>query len=180
MKFSFHQYFKRQLKFLLILLFIFVIFVWLCGGITLPDFLFFIGIIIVDVVYDYIHLRNTLRKYSPTELKQMEQELGEAIWIHDEWYFTENYIFSMQEFQKIYYKDILVVEGSPTTYGMSGGGSRGIGWKQKLYLSDGTNCNIKFSWESDKELKKFKEILLEKNNDIFFGIIEDYKKKNEI
>lgn len=172
MKFSFKKYFKL----LLIIDFAFIVLVLLLFGFGMGTLVFIISVLGIDIWKQFSKKNELMKMYSAEEKEKIEEDLNKAIWVHDEWYFTEEYIYSIDSFKKVYYKDILVVEGGPTLYGYSSAGANSVGWKQKLYLENGETYKISFQFDEDYKLEKFKKLLLEKNKNIFFGIIEDYHK----
>lgn len=170
MKFTFKKQIIQILSFYLFIVIVLVI-------ISRMDLFAFLIIIFFGLsVFKYIFKCTIFMKNnSKDSITQLEQDLSNCDLICDGFYLTDNYIFSIAYFEKIKYEDILVVEG-----GIAIRCSRmnAIAYKQTLYLKNGKKCIIRFRFD-DSKFDKFQELIKKKNNNVYFGTIEDYK-KNEI
>ena len=127
-------------------------------------------------------IKNNINNISQKERKILEKDLANTKYFYYGWYLTENYLFNIDIFQKIEYKDIIIVEELATIAALPSNdyvpnvNTVSITSKETLYLKNGNKFKITFFHNKEKEFKSF---LKEKNPDIFFGIKEDYKSLNE-
>lgn len=120
-------------------------------------------------------LKNFLKNQSEDKIVELEKELKNNHLIYDSWYITDNYMFSLENLEKINYKDIIVIEGGPC---LLGGKFNNIGYKQTIYLKDGNKYNLKSHLDTPIS-DQFTEFVKEKNASIYFGVIEEYMKNNQ-
>ncbi len=141
---------------------------------------FFLSSFLTLSIYEIIkhikkinRIKNNINNLSLKDRNRLEKELANRKFIYDKNYITENYLFNIEQFEKIYYKDIIIVEGcvSIPIEKMSQ-----IGYKLTLYLKNGKKFKITFFKNKEENFKSF---LKEKNPNIFFGIKEDYEKFKE-
>jgi len=114
MKFSFKKY--------LIELFILAIFINLFVIIffIIPSFNYILFILFLILSLTYINItfikriyeiKKFLKNQPSVKIKKIERDLSNNYLIYDSWYLTDDYMFSLENLEKVDYKDILVIEG---------------------------------------------------------------------
>lgn len=178
MKFSLNRELFKELIFKMSFLLLFLLIFLLFDGDYLLISIIIIALIVV-LISDIILLRkiNKYKKENDSNyINELEKTLENTKFIYDGWYITDNYMFSICKLKKIDYKDIEIVESGLSLTGVQGSS---ISWKQTIYLKDGTKFKIK-SLISSNDLEKFEEIVKNNNRNVYFVIIEDYKKLQNI
>ncbi len=178
MKFTFKKHIAElilwNLFFNLIIIIFFILFAESMIAITFLVFVLFC--INVDLFRDICKIKNFLKSQSEQKIINLEIDISNSKLVYDSWRLTDEYMFSLKEFKEISYQDIIVVEGGLTL--VRGYGGNTIGYKQKIYLKNGEVYKLKsVLTSSDSDL--FKEIILKKNPNIYFGIIEEYLKNRQ-
>ena len=172
MKFTFKKYTIKLLIYsVLINIFIIVLELLLFQKNILILILIILFIIDINFFKEFYRLGKFIKESSKKNLKKIEYDLSNNYLIYDNWYLTEEYMFSLKKMIKVKYKDIIVVEGGLTFIG----GHNNLGYKQTIYLKNGKNYKLKSSLSSsDSDI--FKEIITKKNSSTYFGVIKDYMK----
>lgn len=176
MKFSFKKYLIK-----LFILDIFInLFVILFFIIPSSSNISFISLLILSLTYINIifikriyEIKIFLKNQPSTKIKKLEKDLSNNYLIYDSWYLTDEYMFSLENLEKVDYKDILVIEGGLSLIS----GMNNLGYKQTIYLKNGKKYKLK-SHITSSTSDIFTDFLKKKNSNIYFGIIEDYMKKN--
>lgn len=173
MKFTFRKYIRKIMIYdLLISLFI------LCFFLLFDEKIFILLSIFIILIYNIYCIKSIskvkkfVRYSSSKDISKLEKDLSNPYLIYDNWYLTDEYMFSVLELIKINYKEILVVEGGVT---LGAGKYNSIKYKQIIYLKNGKKYKLKSSFlSSDSNI--FNEVIKEKNSSTYFGVIEEYMK----
>ena len=174
MKFTFKKYLIKLLIGTILINIIFIVLALLMSekdSLTLFFIVTALSILDISSFKEIFCLRKFIRENKKAKLKKLEYDLSNNYLVYDNWYLTDEYIFSLKELIKINYQDIMVVEGGLTLKG----GHNNLGYKQTIYLKDGKKYKLKSDIaRSNSDI--FKEIITKKNPSTYFGIIEDYMK----
>jgi len=135
-----------------------------------------VGLILIiyllfSTIISFIRLLIFLKKEDKTKL---HNDLKNCLYKFDNIYFTNDYIFSFKTFEKIYYKNIVVVEKRFSI----GLGHNNLYDEYILYLK---NDKMFIIYKSFFELSpdKIVSILKAKNSNIYYGKYKEYiKSKN--
>ncbi len=179
MKFTFT---KHKLKIMIVDLIIVIVFFGIFYFYTLQDlytgYLFLsLGIVMLLKMLHYYYLMiNFLKHHSKEEIKQFEVELSDVLIKYKNCFLTQKYIFDLETFTYIKYDDIICITLDPMTIISSSEGFT-IGKKQIIYLKNNKKYIIKTSLS--RSSREFVKLIKKKNNDIFIGNINEYKKQKE-
>ena len=178
MKFTFKKHLKelvlQNLFFSLFLILFLILFVKNIIGIVFIIYIFLN--INIDFIRDICKIKRFIKSQSEQKIIALEKDISSCELVYDDWYLTDEYMFSLKKLKKISYQDIIVIEERFTL--MSGYKGNKVGYKQKLYLKNGEVCKLKSQLTSSNS-DLFKEFILERNPYVYYGIIEDYLKNIE-
>lgn len=179
MKFTFK---KHKLKIMivnliLVILFFGVFYFYILQDVFVAYLILSLGIVMVfKMLYYYYLMIKFLRHHSKEKIKQFEVELSNALLKYKNCFLTKNYIFDLETFIYIKYDDIICITlDSITTISSSEGFT--VGKKQIIYLKNNKKYIIKTSLS--KNSHEFVKLIKKKNNDIFIGNINEYKKQKD-
>lgn len=179
MKFTFT---KHQLKIVIVDLIIVIVFFGICYFYALQDlytgYLFLsLGIVILFKMLHYYYLMiKFLKHHSKEEIKQFEVELSDVLLKYKNCFLTQKYIFDLETFTYIKYDDIICITLDSMTF-ISNSEGFTIGKKQIIHLKNNKKYIIKTSLS--RSPREFIKLIMKKNNDIFIGNINEYKKQKE-
>jgi len=176
MKFSFKKY-LIELFILAIFINLFVIIFFIIHSFNYILFILFLILSLTYINITFIkriyEIKKFLKNQPSVKIKKIERDLSNNYLIYDSWYLTDDYMFSLENLEKVDYKDILVIEGGIALIS----GMNNLGYKQTIYLKNGKKYKLRSPITSSNS-DIFTDFLKKKNTSIYFGIIEDYMKKN--
>lgn len=165
---------QNEIKYYLFELLVSIIFIILgyssnslqCFGIGL----FIITISTISFVINVIRIK---LKYKNVDRNKIENDIKNSIYKFDNVIFTNDYIYLYDSFSKIYYKEIIVIDITPSFIFKSRISS--VAYKYSIYLKNGKKYYFKRNWQDqiDDDIKK---IIIKKNPKVYFGKYKDYKK----
>lgn len=146
MKFTFKKYI-RELVLYDILLNLFIVFFFL----KFEDIIFILFAILMMLIcnitfFQTIYkIKKFLKEQSNDKISELEKDLSNNYLIYDSWYLTDEYMFSVEKLEKVYYRDIIVIEGGVA---LDTGKYNAIKYKQTVYLKNGEKYKLKSSFSS--------------------------------
>lgn len=177
MKFTFKKYFCQLLLIYIILnLFIILMSILWYSGRVIHIFFTVIMLVVLNknLVIELYRIKKFIKENTIEKIKKLEHDLSDNYLIYDDWYLTDEYMFSVRILKEINYKDIIVVEDGFALVNGSGHGST-LGDKQTIYLKNGEKYKLKSQFMSGYATL-FTDFIKQKNSSVYFGIIEDYLK----
>lgn len=160
MKFTFKKYIRQLILYDIFITLFIIIF---CIVIQNTILIAIIMILICNIIFFRIikKVKNFLKEQPYDIINKLEKDLSNNYFIYDSWYLTDDYMFSVEKLEKIYYKDIMVIEGGLTLVG----GRNNLGYKRTLYLKNGEKYKLKSSIGSSQP-NIFTEFIKKKNSSI--------------
>ena len=84
-----------------------------------------------DIIKQMYNIKKFVKENTVERINKLENDLSDNYLIYDDWYLTDEYMFSVRILKEISYKDIIVVEDGFTL--VSGGRGKTLGNKQTIY-----------------------------------------------
>ena len=129
-------------------------------------------ILVVSTLSLIINIIKIKLKYKKVDRKKVEKDIEDSIYRFDNVIFTNDYIYLYDTFSKIYYKQIVIIDITPSFIFSTRISS--VAYKYNIYLKNGEKYYFKRNWQDqiDDDIKK---IIKNKNPKVFFGKYKDYK-----
>jgi len=118
-KFTFKNLLKNKrviystLTIILIIIFLIVLF-FIKNIIASTVFISFVIFFLIFSIIDIHKLKTFMKNYSSKDLKKLEQELNDSIYIDNDWFLTNNYIFYLKKYKFLNYQDISKISTKET------------------------------------------------------------------
>lgn len=101
--------------------------------ITSTVFIIFEIFFLIFSIRDIKKLTKFIKNYSTKDLKKLEQELNNSIYIDNDWFLTNNYLFYLRKYTFLNYQDIYKI--SSKTILKTAGKSLRLEYKTTLYTT---------------------------------------------
>ncbi len=166
---------KKEIKNYLIELLVSIIII-IIGYINNTLYFFGVGLffLIVCTTLFLVSIITILIKYKKKDRKIIEKEIDKSIFEIDNIIFTDDYIYLYDSFNKIYYKDIVVIDVTPSF--IFDTSMSKYAHKYSIYLKNNKKYSFKIDWQ-DQVDDEIKRIISIKNSKVFYGRYKNYKNK---
>ena len=176
-QFTFKKYFIKKSIIIILFYCLIVCLGYAISSLGIIAICFFAGIIVIIFSINYII--KYIKFFKNEDRNKLEEEISKCLLKQKGYYFTDKYIFSLSNFEKIYYSDILVVEDkfSYLEYFLYPNGMGPL-TRLTLYMKDETQYYIygNHLWDSFDDIGNIKKIIDLRNPRVYFGKYKDYKK----